>query len=153
MEQYFGVWCAFIQMCHFVENDPGNSTMSGNEKKRIGLISNDLGLDPKIASYVDALLKGGIETYESCQGGEGHAYLEPAIRFYGGKSDGFRALVIAFEQEFPVKDLRRFWSVIDGELVGPDWEMTFWEPNNRRKTCRLSRGHVGCEINLEGNTQ
>lgn len=38
-------------------------------------------LDPKIAKYVNILRKHGIETYESCQGGEGHAYDYPAIRF------------------------------------------------------------------------
>jgi hypothetical protein len=35
------------------------------------------GLDPGIAEYVRVLLAQGVETFESCQGGPGHAYTEP----------------------------------------------------------------------------
>ncbi len=49
-------------------------------------------LDPGIAPFVEALRAAGIETFESCQGGEGHAAVEPIVRFYGDRSEGFRAL-------------------------------------------------------------
>jgi hypothetical protein len=42
-------------------------------------------LDPEIAAYVDVLDAAAIETFESCEGGEGHAFFEPTVRFYGGR--------------------------------------------------------------------
>lgn len=81
--------------------------------------------DPGIAQYVDVLRNSGIETYESCQGGKGHAYLEPTIRFHGDKSEGLKALSIAIQHQMPVDTLRRAWIIIDGEPVGPHWELTF----------------------------
>jgi hypothetical protein len=40
-------------------------------------------LDTAIERAVRILREGGIETFESCQGGKGHSYAEPAIRFHG----------------------------------------------------------------------
>jgi hypothetical protein len=86
-----------------------------------------LPIDRGIAHAVKQLSDAGIETYESCEGGDGHAFTEPTIRFYGGKAEGYRAAGIALQLGLPVTALRRFWSVIDGELTGPHWEMTFRE--------------------------
>lgn len=83
-------------------------------------------LDPGIAPYVDVLRAVGVETFESCQGGEGHAYPQPTIRFGGDPSEGFRALAVALQHDFPVRAIRRYWVVRDGEPHGPDWEITFW---------------------------
>lgn len=82
-------------------------------------------LDAGIARAVTILRSKGIETYESCQGGPGHSFPEPTIRFHGDRTEGFRAFAIAQQHALPVMDLRRFWQVIDGELSGPKWEMTF----------------------------
>jgi hypothetical protein len=82
-------------------------------------------LDHGVRFYVEALRRGGIETYESCEGGQGHTFPEPTIRFHGDRSEGFRALDVAMKAGLPVMSLRRFWSIIDGEPVGPHWEMTF----------------------------
>ena len=79
---------------------------------------------------VKVLRDNHIETYESCQGGKGHSYREPTVRFHGNRAEGFRALAAAMNHGLPAKDLRRTWSVIDGELVGPEWEITFWEISN-----------------------
>lgn len=85
-------------------------------------------LDPGVARYVDVLDAAGIETYESCEGGEGHSYAEPAMRFYGERGQGFRALAIALQHGFPVRALRRIWTVDeDGHPHGPNWELVFWE--------------------------
>jgi hypothetical protein len=83
------------------------------------------GLDPGIAHEVKILRENGVETVESCQGGQGHPFPEPTVRFAGGKSEGPRALGIAMQYGLPVTALRRVWSIIDGEAVGPVWEMTF----------------------------
>ncbi len=82
-------------------------------------------LDPGIAAFVVALRAERVETFESCEGGEGHAYAEPTIRFHGDIAEGFRALSAATRCRLPVADLRRVWPVIDGEPTGPHWEMTF----------------------------
>lgn len=90
-------------------------------------LDRDCPLDRWISYAVKVLRDGGIETYESCEGGKGHSYPEPAVRFFGTKADGFRALAIAQTFGLPVRALRRFWSVDDGEPTGPYWELTFWE--------------------------
>jgi hypothetical protein len=82
-------------------------------------------LDPGIHAAVVALREGGIETFESCQGGDGHAYREPTVRFHGGKGEGFRALAAALNAGLSVAALRRTWPVRDCEPTGPYWEMTF----------------------------
>lgn len=89
-------------------------------------------LDRGISYAVKVLRAGGIETYESCEGGRGHSYREPAIRFHGTKADGFRALAIAQTWGLPVRVLRRFWSVDHDEPTGPYWELAFWERPLRR---------------------
>ena len=69
--------------------------------------------------------ENGIETSESCQGGKGHPFPEPTVRFFGDASEGFRALAIALRHGLKVSALRRYWSVEDGEPYGPHWELTF----------------------------
>jgi hypothetical protein len=85
------------------------------------------GLDKGIEQFVLTLRRGGIETYESCEGGDGHAYTEPTIRFHGDASEGFRAYAWAKQHALPVSKLGRIWTDIDGELTGPYWEMVFWK--------------------------
>jgi len=82
-------------------------------------------IDPGIAREVRTLWENGIETFESCEGGSGHAFPEPTVRFHGGKSEGFRALAIASQHGLRAAELRRYWDIIDGEPVGPHWELVF----------------------------
>lgn len=82
-------------------------------------------VDQGIAHQVRVLWENGIETFESCEGGSGHPFPEPTIRFHGGQPEGFRALAIARQNGLKVAELRRYWTIIDGEPVGPSWEMTF----------------------------
>lgn len=82
-------------------------------------------LDPGIAQAVHALQAGGIHTLESCEGGLGHAYPEPTVRFHGGPEEGVRALSVAIKAGLAVIDLRKVWPVIDNEPTGPWWELTF----------------------------
>lgn len=84
-------------------------------------------LDKGIEAFVVFLVSVGIETYESCEGGEGHSYPEPTVRFHGGNAEGYKAVGYALECGFNVAQLRRSWSVIDGELTGPHWELTLTE--------------------------
>jgi len=82
-------------------------------------------LDAGIRHAVETLVKNGIETFESCQGGSGHSFHEPTVRFHGGQGEGFRALAIALQHGLRVSELRRYYDVIDGEPHGPYWEMVF----------------------------
>ena len=50
------------------------------------------GLDPGIAHIVWVLQEAGVETFESCQGGDGHAFDRPTVRFDGTARCGHLAL-------------------------------------------------------------
>jgi hypothetical protein len=82
-------------------------------------------LDPAIAPIVRLLILAGVETFESCQGGPGHTYPEPAVRFHGQRDEGFRAFAVAMQHGLPVLYLRRIWPIVDGEPTGPWWELVF----------------------------
>ena len=88
-------------------------------------IIEDLGLDHGIADAVRALRDADVETFESCEGGEGHAYPEPTVRFHGDSPEGLRALAVAMEAGLPVFELRRVWTIQDEEPNGPWWELVF----------------------------
>jgi hypothetical protein len=87
-------------------------------------------LDHGIREIVVTLLANGVETFESCEGGDGHAFPWPTVRFEGAASEGLRALSVALENGLPVEGLRRTWGVIDGSIHGPWWEMTFLPPKD-----------------------
>jgi hypothetical protein len=84
-----------------------------------------LHLDPGIKDTVLILRGGGIETIESCQGGTGHAFPEPTVRFLGGNEEGYRALSVALQNNLKVLELRRVWPVVDRQPTGPFWDLTF----------------------------
>lgn len=90
-------------------------------------------LDAGIADAVVILNGAGVETFESCEGGDGHAYAEPTVRFHGDKAEGFRALAVAMSAGLPVTGLRRVWPVNDGEPTGPWWELTLPRTTGLRK--------------------
>ena len=87
-------------------------------------------LDEDIREIVITLVANGVETFESCEGGRGHSFSEPTVRFEGGSSEGLRALSVALENGLPVARLRRTWGIIDEAIHGPWWEMTFWPPKD-----------------------
>ena len=100
----------------------GTKTGAAAKKQETAMLK---ALDPGIREVVRILREEGVFTIESCQSGEGHAYPEPCVRIGGNSSDGYYALSVAISYGMPIDELRRVWSVDDGELVGPDWWMTF----------------------------
>ena len=104
-------------------------------------------LDPGIRHYVLVLRSKGIETCQSCQGGPGHAYLEPTIEFTGGQEAGPQAVAAAIAYGLPVAELRREWSVRNGEIHGPIWTITFnlradlWLKREANRTASYFRRH------------
>lgn len=92
----------------------------------------ELGLDPGIRRVVEVLREAGIETFESCEGGDGHAFPRPTVRFHASdRAEGFRALAVAMRAQLPVAELRRVWVMQDGEPTGPHWEITFVHSEGR----------------------
>lgn len=85
-------------------------------------------LDKRIRPFVECLNDAGVDTFESCDGGSGHAYPEPTVRFHGERPEGYRAVGVALSHGFKVKELRRVWPLLDGELTGPYWELTLISP-------------------------
>jgi hypothetical protein len=86
------------------------------------------GLDPGIRKAVERLQAEGIETFESCEGGAGHSFPEPTVRFYGTPEAGWRAVGICLAYRLPILALRRVWYMLDSnEPTGPQWEITFRE--------------------------
>jgi hypothetical protein len=89
-------------------------------------------LDPGIRRADRLLMEAGIETFESCEGGQGHAFPQPTVRFHGYQEEGFRALAVAAKAGLQVAHLRRVWDLIDGEPTGPHWEIVLTLDNATR---------------------
>ena len=85
-----------------------------------------LQLDAGIRTAVEILRAQGVETFESCEGGEGHAYPEPTIAFHGEPYAGWKVVSICLSRGLPIKFIRRVWRIQDDiEPVGPRWEVVF----------------------------
>lgn len=90
-------------------------------------------LDAEIHDIVLTLLREGVETFESCQGGKGHCMAEPTVRFEGDASEGLRALSVALAHGLPVRSLNRTWAMRDNLIHGPWWEMKFFPPRGSQQ--------------------
>ncbi len=87
-------------------------------------------LDKGIREIVITLVANGVETFESCEGGRGHSFPEPTVRFEGASAEGLRAISVALENGLPVRRLRRAWGFENNMIHGPWWEMTFLPPRD-----------------------
>ena len=82
-------------------------------------------LDAGIAEFVHILRDAGVETFESCEGGAGHSFPRPTVRFHGNAGAGHHAMGVALMHALPVTALRRAWDVEEGCPTGPCWELVF----------------------------
>lgn len=64
-------------------------------------------IDPLILPVVEILNAHGFKTFESCQGGEGHCYGEPTVRFEGGEPDLIKAFEICLAYGLVALDAKR----------------------------------------------
>jgi len=85
----------------------------------------DMELDQGIRRAVLVLRANGVETFESCEGGPGHAFPDPTVRFWGGTWAGYKAFAIAMEHGLPVLHLRYCFTNVNGHLETPCWELVF----------------------------
>lgn len=107
------------------------------------------GLDAGIEPFVLILRHNGIETHESCEGGEGHCFPEPTIRMHGNDTEGWAALAVAIDYGLPVLKIGRVWSVSHGIPTGPDWEMVFWRKATEEDALHAKSVTGGVGENLE----
>lgn len=85
-------------------------------------------LDKGIKRAVEILRANGVETYQSCEGGRGHAFAEPTVQFHGSAAAGFHAIAVCLDFGLPISALRRVWHVLDKNYpTGPTWEIVFRE--------------------------
>ena len=104
-------------------------------------------LDRWMRYAVFVLHRGGIQTDESCQGGRGHAFPEPTIRFEGTRDDAFRAVALARAHGLPAHHLRQFWRLNDEGAELPAWgtdvlsASSFDEGSAVRRKGRLQTGN------------
>jgi hypothetical protein len=82
-------------------------------------------IDMGIVRAVKVLRDAGIHTTESCEGGEGHAYPEPTVKFCGGPSEGWKALSELMTFGLPVEWIGQCWTMTYGVPDGPRWYVTF----------------------------
>lgn len=85
------------------------------------------GLDVGILFAVKVLHAAGIETCQSCQGGEGHAYREPSVDLSADASGvgGFAALAALRDYGLPVNAVSIVWDIMDGLPYSKLWRITF----------------------------
>ena len=64
-------------------------------------------IDELILPAVEILNKHGFKTFASCQGGEGHCFFEPTVRFEGDEFELIRAYDICTIYGLMVSEVRR----------------------------------------------
>lgn len=84
-------------------------------------------LDLGIVRAVRILKEGDIFTIESCEGGRGHSYPEPTVKFSGGPSQGWKAASLLMERGLPIRRIGQMWTFEYGLPTGPHWIVTFYE--------------------------
>lgn len=86
-----------------------------------------LRMDKGIREAVLILRRGGVETFESCEGGPDHAFAEPTVRSDADAWARYHAFAVAMQNGLRVAALRRVYDAIEGQLHGPFWELTLRE--------------------------
>jgi len=64
-------------------------------------------LDPGIRDVVILLNHYDFDTFESCEGGNGHSMAEPTIKFWGDEFDCIRAYELCSQYNYRVRSVRR----------------------------------------------
>jgi hypothetical protein len=93
-------------------------------------------IDEKILPAVKILNEHGFKTFESCEGGEGHLFHEPTVRFEGSEFDLIRAFEICQLHGLPVYEVKRVYrktpvyindNTSTVHQIGEAWETPFNE--------------------------
>lgn len=90
-------------------------------------------IDPLILPAVEILNKYGFKTFESCQGGDGHCFPQPIVRFEGNEFDLIRAYEICQWYNLYPSEARRVFrkNLAEKDEKNPDaaalWDKPFNE--------------------------
>jgi len=86
-------------------------------------------LDPGIRFAVKVLHAAGLETCQSCQGGDGHCYDRPSIDMVAGPDDagGFAALAALAGYRLPVTQVSIVWNIQNHLPYEKLWRIEFNE--------------------------
>lgn len=79
-------------------------------------------MDPGIICAVRIFQEHGIETCQSCQGGDGHSYEWPTVDIYGAP---WKALDVANNYRLPVLAVSERFGIVDGRPVEHFWRIEF----------------------------
>jgi hypothetical protein len=82
-------------------------------------------LDVGIRFAVRVLHAAGISTCQSCQGGEGHAYVYPSIDMTEARA--FEAMAVLERYGIRVRDVSSIWRVEGGVPGEHIWRITLYE--------------------------
>lgn len=88
--------------------------------------------DEEIKPVVELLNRHGFITFESCQGGKGHWFDKPTIRFEGSEFDLIRAYQLCEIHGLNVLDGKRVYTKTNvynekGASIGENWDTPFNE--------------------------
>lgn len=93
-----------------------------------------LSLDEGIREAVVVLNKYGFKTFESCEGGNGHCYDVPTVRFLGNEFALVRAYELCRIHRMNVCEAKRVYrktsvysDVTNGLAIGENWDRPFNE--------------------------
>ena len=83
-------------------------------------------LDPGIRFAVRVLHAYCIDTCQSCQGGDGHAYDHPTVDLIASDdAEGFAAIAVLRRYGLPVCELSIVWNIANGLPYEKLWRITF----------------------------
>lgn len=92
--------------------------------KKLNTPINENEIDKGILPAVKIMREHGFETFESCEGGDEHAYAESTIFFYGNEFDCLRAYEICVLYNLNVDYVGRIFQK-EGLEIGTVWNKPF----------------------------
>lgn len=108
------------------------------------------GIDAGIRFAVRVLHAAGIETCQSCEGGQGHSYKEPSIDLRADgphRASGFRALSALADYGLHVRRVELVWDVVDDLPTERIWRIVLRKAHPERADERPQFIH-GCVPNV-----
>lgn len=93
------------------------------------------GIDAGVRFAVRVLHAAGIETCQSCEGGQGHAYTEPSVDMRADgphRAGGFRALSALADYGLHVRRIELVWDVVDDLPTERIWRVVLRKAHSER---------------------
>lgn len=104
------------------------AAVAGPHRHKMWAPESYAGLDAGIRFAVKVLHAQGIDTGQSCEGGEGHSYDRPSIDIDEGITAGFAAFHALMQYGLAVHSLAWHYPIHDGVPAGPFWRIELGRP-------------------------